>query len=207
MFLSSPLKICGEVELRIHQHVMGRMHGLEKIVRICSHQQSLAQCRQWLDEYLPSAERVPVSSNAEAARRARDEDGTAAIAGQAAAEIYALNIIVPEIEDTPDNSTRFLVIGRKLFSASGNDKTTLLVSAGNTQSPGALHRLLGPLAEHGISMTRIESRPSRRGKWDYVFFIDVVGHAEQHPLSTALAKLKEQTSLFRVLGSYPCAVL
>ena len=207
MFLSSPLKICGEVELRIHQHVMGRMHGLEKIVRVCSHQQSLAQCRQWLDEYLPNAERVPVSSNAEAARRARDEDGTAAIAGQAAAEIYGLNIIVPEIEDTPDNSTRFLVIGRKLFSASGNDKTTLLVSAGNTQSPGALHRLLGPLAEHGISMTRIESRPSRRGKWDYGFFIDVVGHAEQHPLSTALAQLKEQTSLFRVLGSYPCAVL
>jgi len=207
MFLSSPLKICGEVELRIHQHVMGRMHGLEKIVRVCSHQQSLAQCRQWLDEYLPNAERVPVSSNAEAARRARDEDGTAAIAGQAAAEIYGLNVIIPEIEDTPDNSTRFLVIGRKLFSASGNDKTTLLVSAGDTQSPGALHRLLGPLAEYGISMTRIESRPSRRRKWDYVFFIDVVGHAEQHPLSTALEELKKQSSLFRVLGSYPCAVL
>jgi chorismate mutase / prephenate dehydratase len=207
MFLASPLKICGEVELRIHQHVMGRMHGLEKIVRVCSHQQSLAQCRQWLDEYLPNAERVPVSSNAEAARRARDEDGTAAIAGQAAAEVYGLNIIVPEIEDAPDNTTRFLVIGRKLFSASGNDKTTLLVSAGDTQSPGALHRLLGPLAEHGISMTRIESRPSRRRKWDYVFFIDVVGHAEQHPLSTALEELKKQSSLFRVLGSYPCAVL
>ena len=207
MFLTSPLKICGEVELRIHQHVMGRMHGLEKIVRVCSHQQSLAQCRQWLDEYLPNAERVPVSSNAEAARRARDEDGTAAIAGQAAAEVYGLNIIVPEIEDAPDNTTRFLVIGRKLFSPSGNDKTTLLVSAGDTQSPGALHRLLGPLAEHGISMTRIESRPSRRRKWDYVFFIDVVGHADQHPLSTALEELKKQSSLFRVLGSYPCAVM
>ena len=207
MFLTSPLKICGEVELRIHQHVMGRMHGLEKIVRVCSHQQSLAQCRQWLDEYLPNAERVPVSSNAEAARRARDEDGTAAIAGQAAAEVYGLNIIMPEIEDAPDNTTRFLVIGRKLFSASGNDKTTLLVSAGDTQSPGALHRLLGPLAEYGISMTRIESRPSRRRKWDYVFFIDVVGHADQHPLSTALEELKKQSSLFRVLGSYPCAVL
>jgi chorismate mutase/prephenate dehydratase len=207
MFLTSPLKICGEVELRIHQHLMGRMHGLEKIARVCSHQQSLAQCRQWLDEYLPNAERVPVSSNAEAARRARDEDGTAAIAGQAAAEVYALNVIVPEIEDAPDNTTRFLVIGRKLFNASGNDKTTLLVSAGDTQSPGALHRLLGPLAEHGISMTRIESRPSRRRKWDYVFFIDVVGHADQHPLSTALEELKKQSSLFRVLGSYPCAVL
>ena len=207
MFLTSPLKICGEVELRIHQHVMGRMHGLEKIVRVCSHQQSLAQCRQWLDEYLPHAERVPVSSNAEAARRARDEDGTAAIAGQAAAEVDGLNIIVPEIEDAPDNTTRFLVIGRNLFNASGNDKTTLLVSAGDTQSPGALHRLLGPLAEHGISMTRIESRPSRRRKWDYVFFIDVVGHADQHPLSIALEELKKQSSLFRVLGSYPCAVL
>lgn len=207
MFLTSPLKICGEVELRIHQHVMGRMHGLEKILRVCSHQQSLAQCRQWLDEYLPNAERVSVSSNAEAARRARDEDGTAAIAGQAAAEVYGLNVIVPEIEDAPDNTTRFLVIGRKLFSASDNDKTTLLVSAGDTQSPGALHRLLGPLAEHGISMTRIESRPSRRRKWDYVFFIDVMGHADQHPLSTALEELKKQSSLFRVLGSYPCAVL
>lgn len=207
MFLTSPLKICGEVELRIHQHVMGRMHALEKIVRVCSHQQSLAQCRQWLDEYLPNAERVAVSSNAEAARRARDEDGTAAIAGQAAAEVYGLNIIVPEIEDAPDNTTRFLVIGRKLFSASGNDKTTLLVSAGDTQAPGALHRLLGPLAQHRISMTRIESRPSRRRKWDYVFFIDVVGHADEPPLQIALEELKQQSSLFRVLGSYPCAVM
>jgi chorismate mutase / prephenate dehydratase len=207
MFLTSPLKICGEVELRIHQHVMGRMHALNEIVRICSHQQSLAQCRHWLDEHLPDIERVPVSSNAEAARRARDEDGTAAIAGQAAAEVYGLNIIAPEIEDTPDNTTRFLVIGRKLFSASGNDKTTLLVSAGDTQSPGALHRLLGPLASNGISMTRIESRPSRRRKWDYVFFIDVFGHADEPPLKHALEDLKQQSSLFRVLGSYPCAVL
>ena len=207
MFLASPLRICGEVELRIHQHVMGRMHGLEQIVRICSHQQSLAQCRHWLDEHLPQVERVPVSSNAEAARRARDEDGTAAIAGQAAAEVYGLNVIVPEIEDTPDNTTRFLVIGSKLFSASGNDKTTLLVSAGDTRSPGALHRLLGPLASNGISMSRIESRPSRRRKWDYVFFIDVYGHADEPPLKNALEDLKTQASLFRVLGSYPCAVL
>jgi chorismate mutase / prephenate dehydratase len=207
MFLSSPLRICGEVELRIHQHLMGAMHGLEQVKRVCSHQQSLAQCRQWLDEYLPGVERVPVSSNAEAARRARDEDGTAAIAGSAAAEVYGLNVIVPEIEDAQDNTTRFLVIGRKLFAASGKDKTTLLLSVGDTQSPGALYHLLEPLARNGISMTRIESRPSRRRKWDYVFFIDVMGHAEQEPLRRALEDLKEQASLFRVLGSYPTAVL
>jgi len=207
MFLNSPLKICGEIELRIRQHLMGRMKGLPKVLRVCSHQQSLAQCRQWLDEHLPNIERIPVSSNAEAARRARDEDGTAAIAGEAAAEVYNLGVIVPEIEDTADNTTRFLVVGRKLFSASGLDKTTLLVSAGDTQSPGALHRLLGPLAANNISMTRIESRPSRKRKWDYVFFIDVVGHAEQPPLSTALGQLKEASTLFRVLGSYPAAVL
>jgi chorismate mutase/prephenate dehydratase len=207
MFLTTPLKICGEVELRIHQHLMGRMHGLENVVRICSHQQSLAQCRQWLDEHLPGVERVPVSSNAEAARRARDEEGTAAIAGQVAAEVYGLGVIVPDIEDRADNTTRFLVIGRKLFNASGKDKTTLLLSAGDTQSPGTLHRLLEPLARNNISMTRIESRPSRKRKWDYVFFIDVQGHADEPPLKHALDDLKKQSSLFRVLGSYPCAVL
>ncbi|HEX2494915.1 MAG TPA: prephenate dehydratase [Steroidobacter sp.] len=207
MFLSSPLKICGEVELRIHQHLMGAMRGLEGIKRVCSHQQSLAQCRHWLNEHLPEVERVPVSSNAEAARRARDEDGTAAIGGQAAAEVYGLNIIVPEIEDSQDNTTRFLVIGRKLFSASGKDKTTLLLSVGDAQAPGALFRLLEPFARNSISMTRIESRPSRRRKWDYVFFIDVLGHAEEAPLKQALEELKERASLFRILGSYPAAVL
>ncbi len=207
MFLNSSLKICGEVELRIHQHLMGKMKGLEKIERICSHPQSLAQCRQWLDEHLPGIERMPVSSNAEAARRARDEEGTAAIAGQSAADVYGLNVIVPEIEDRPDNTTRFLVIGRKLFNPSGQDKTTLLVSAGDTQAPGSLHRLLAPFARKNISLTRIESRPSRRRKWDYVFFIDVEGHADEAPLKEALEELKEQASLFKVLGSYPCAVV
>jgi chorismate mutase/prephenate dehydratase len=207
MFLSSSLKICGEVELRIHQNLMGRMTDLPHITRVCSHQQSLAQCRQWLDEHLPHVERVPVTSNAEAARRARDEEGTAAIAGQTAAEVYALNIIVPDIEDQPDNTTRFLVIGRKLFDASGQDKTTLMLSAGDTQSPGALHRLLAPLARNNVSMTRIESRPSRKRKWDYVFFIDVVGHVNEAPLKHALEELKKQSSLFKVLGSYPSAVL
>lgn len=205
-FLTSPLHICGEVELRIHQHLMGRMDSLEHIERVCSHQQSLAQCRGWLDEHLPEAERLQAGSNAEAARRARDEKGTAAIAGEAAAEVYGLNLIVAEIEDHPDNTTRFLVVGRKLLSASGRDKTTLLVSTGHTDSPGALYRLLEPFAKNRISLTRIESRPSRRRKWDYVFFFDVEGHASDKHLARALAQLKRRASLFRILGSYPQAV-
>ncbi len=207
MFLTSPLRISGEVELRIHQNLMGRMTMLGDVKRVCGHAQSLAQCRGWLIEHMPTIDRVVVSSNAEGARRARDEDGTAAIAGAAAAEVYGLNLLVPEIEDRPDNTTRFLVIGRKSASPSEADKTTLLVSAAHTDSPGALYRLLEPLAQHGISMTRIESRPSRRRKWDYVFFIDVDGHADRAPLATALAELKGRASLCRVVGSYPKAIL
>jgi chorismate mutase / prephenate dehydratase len=206
MFLTSPLKICGEVELRINQHLMGRMDSLERIQRICSHQQSLAQCRAWLEEHLPGVERIAVSSNAEGARRARDEQGTAAIAGQAAAEVYGLKILVSDIEDRPDNTTRFLIVGRKLFTPSGRDKTTLIVSAADTDASGSLHKLLEPFARNGINLTRIESRPSRRRKWDYVFFMDVEGHAQDESLAAALAQLKERASLFRVLGSYPQAV-
>jgi chorismate mutase/prephenate dehydratase len=204
-FITSPLHICGEVELRIHHCLMGRMNSLERIVRVCSHSQALAQCRAWLDEHLPDAERIAVSSNAEGARRARDEAGTAAIAGDTAAEVYGLNMLAREIEDRQDNSTRFLVIGRKLLKASGRDKTTLLLSAGRTKSPGALHRLLEPLARHKINITRLESRPSRQRKWDYVFFLDIEGHAEDPGIRRALASLKSRASLFRVLGSYPRA--
>jgi chorismate mutase/prephenate dehydratase len=206
-FLTSPLKICGEVEMRIHQFLMGGMQSLADIKRVCSHAQSLAQCRGWLDEHLPDAERVGASSNAEAARRARDERGTAAIAGQAAAEIYGLHVLAAQIEDRSDNTTRFLVVGRRLFGASGADRTTLLVSAAATDAPGALYRLLAPLAKHRISMTRIESRPSQRRKWDYVFFIDVEGHVEDRNVAAAPRKLKAQASLFRVLGSYPRAII
>jgi chorismate mutase/prephenate dehydratase len=207
MFLTSPLGICSEVELRIHQNLMGRMTALADVQRVCAHPQALAQCRGWLTENLPGVERVPVSSNAEGARRARDEEGTAAIAGSVAAELYGLNMLVPEIEDHADNTTRFLVIGRTSAPPSGEDKTTLLVSAAHTDSPGALFRLVEPFARHRISMTRIESRPSRRRKWDYVFFIDLEGHATSEPLASALAEIKGQASLFRVLGSYPKALL
>jgi chorismate mutase/prephenate dehydratase len=205
-FLTSPLKICGEVELRIHQFLMGKMTSLERIKRVCSHQQSLAQCRSWLQDHLPDVERIGVASNAEAARRARDEAGTAAIAGQTAAEVYNLEVLATEIEDRPDNTTRFLVLGRKLFEPSGEDRTTLLVSVSRAQAPGALFRLLEPLARHRVSMTRIESRPSRRRKWDYVFFIDLKGHCADKPVAQALVALKQRASLFRILGSYPRAL-
>ncbi|MCH8867127.1 MAG: prephenate dehydratase [Proteobacteria bacterium] len=207
MFLTSPLKISGEIELRIEQHLMGRMSGLDDIKRICAHEQSLAQCRGWLREYLPHVELIGMSSNAAGARRARDEDGTAAIAPDVAADVYDLKILVNSIEDRSDNSTRFLVIGRKLLAASGCDKTTILVSTGDTaDGAGVLHQLLKPLADHGVVMTFIESRPSRRKNWDYVFFIDIEGHANEAPVADALAVLEKESSLFRVLGAYPKAV-
>ncbi len=207
MFLTSPLKICGEVELRICQHIMGRMTEIGQIKRVCSHPQSLAQCRAWLTQSLSGIETIPVGSNAEAARRARDEDGTAAIAGDSAAEVYDLGILFANIEDHADNTTRFLIIGRKLFPPSGDDKTSLLLSASGTEGPGVLHHLLDPLSKYGINMTRIESRPSRRRKWDYVFFVDIAGHAEDPGVNDALREVEAQANLFRVLGAYPKAVL
>lgn len=207
MFLTSPLKIGGEIELRIEQHLLGKMAALDTIERICAHEQALAQCRGWLREYLPDVELIGVSSNAVGARRARDERATAAIGGEAAAEVYGLECLVRNIEDRADNATRFLVIGRDLLAASGDDKTTVMVSTGDTAgAAGVLHALLQPFSTHGINMTRIESRPSRRKNWDYVFFLDVDGHAEQAPLSKALGELQKISSLFRVLGAYPKAI-
>jgi len=206
-FLMSPLKICGELELRIRQHLLGTMDGLDKIVRVCAHPQSLAQCRAWLREYLGDTELIECASNAEGARRARDEAGTAAIAGDAAAEVYGLDKLIADIEDRPDNTTRFLVIGRELFPSSGDDRTTLLLSTSDTDDAGALHKLLAPLAENGVNMTRIESRPSQRKKWHYVFFIDLDGHVDDEVVATALQQIEVHTQLFRVLGSYPKAIL
>lgn len=207
MFLTSPLKISGEVELKIEQHLLGRMNGLDDIERICAHEQSLAQCRGWLREYLPHIELIGMSSNAAGARRARDEAGTAAIGPEVAADVYDLKILVDSVQDRRDNSTRFLVVGRQLLTPSGADKTTLLVSTSGTRGgAGVLHSLLQPLADHGVNMSFIESRPSRRQNWDYVFFIDIEGHADETPVSDALAVLEKDSSLFRVLGAYPKAV-
>ncbi len=206
MFMVSNLKICSEVELRIHHNLLSRAASLSEVRRIYAHQMALAQCREWLDAKLPQAERVAVSSNAEGARLAAEGGvGSAAIAGETAAEIYGLRILAASVEDEPDNTTRFLVIGRHPVGRSGADKTSLLLSAQNRA--GTLYRLLVPFVTHEISLTRIESRPSRRAMWEYVFFVDLEGHVDQPEVAAALAELQEEASLFKVLGSYPKAVL
>jgi chorismate mutase/prephenate dehydratase len=205
LFMTSPLRIVGEVSLRIHHHLMGKTPDLTAIKTVYSHQQSLAQCRGWLDRHLPHAERVAVASNAEAARLAAGQPGTAAVAGEAASEIYEVPILAQRIEDEKGNTTRFLVIGDQDPPPSGRDKTSLLLACRNES--GGLHTLLTPLAAHRISMTRIESRPSRRGIWDYVFFIDICGHRQDTMVASALENLKREALLFKILGSYPEAVL
>ena len=205
MFLTSTLKICGEVELRVHQYLLSRTGRIEDVERVYSHPQSLAQCKSWLRQHVPNAERLPVASNAEAARRSRTADDAAAIAGESAGKVYGLKVVAGPIEDRPDNTTRFLVLGRNLFPASGNDRTSLLVSVHDR--PGALYSVLRPLAEHGISMNRIESRPAHQGKWVYAFFIDVSGHVEDPAMQAVLGELGEFADAVRILGSYPVAVL
>ena len=205
LFLTSPLRICGEVELRVHQHLLSRSGRIEDIERIYAHPQAFAQTGGWLRTHLPKAEKIPVSSNAEGARRARNADDAAAIAGESAGHVYGLKKIAGPIEDRSDNTTRFLVLGRESFPSSGHDRTSLLVFI--RDRPGALYGVLEPLARRGISMNRIESRPEHGHKWQYAFFIDVAGHCEESPLKDALAEINAAGDEVRVLGSYPVAIL
>lgn len=205
-FLDSTLNICGEVELRIHHHLLiGSRTDKSQITRIYSHAQSLAQCRKWLDAHYPKAERVAVSSNAEAAKRIKSEWNAAAIAGDMASELYGLEKLYEKIEDRPDNSTRFLIIGREKVAASGDDKTSIIVAARN--EPGALHSLLAPFHREGMDLTRVETRPSRTGKWTYVFFVDFEGHRDDPKVAAVLSEVSQLVAELRVLGSYPKAVL
>jgi len=204
LLLATPLRICGEVELRVQQNLLGKGE-LKDVRRVYSHAQSLGQCNAWLAQHLPGAERLPLGSNAEAAQRAASEPGAAAIAGEAAAERYGLQVLARAIEDAPNNTTRFLVLGELDAAPTGKDRTSLVMSAEN--KPGAVHALLTPLAEHKVSMTRIESRParSRSALWEYVFFIDVEGHQKDAPVAAALTQLGAKAPFLKVLGSYPIA--
>ncbi len=205
MFIDSDLKVCGEVEMPIHHHLATRSQDISRIRHIYSHQQSFAQCRRWLDQNFPGIERIPVSSNAEAARLANEENDAAAICGLPAAEIFKLQICYENIEDLADNTTRFVIIGHQEVGPSGRDKTSLMISTRNR--PGALLELLQPLADNDISMNKIESRPAQGGKWAYLFFIDIDGHQQDGDVIKALNELKQQSSLFKILGSYPKASL
>jgi chorismate mutase/prephenate dehydratase len=190
----------------VQQNLLSREKALKSVKRVYSHSQSLAQCNGWLGKNLPRAERIPVASNAEAAQRAAKEKGTAAIAGLLAGERYKLSVLAKSIEDSPDNTTRFLVLGRVDPAPTGRDRTSLVLSAEN--KPGAVHALLTPLAEHKVSMTRIESRPlrTRASLWEYFFFIDLEGHQQDAQVHKALEGLKSRAAFLKILGSYPAAV-
>jgi chorismate mutase/prephenate dehydratase len=212
LLLASSVRICGEVNLRVHQNLLSRSSSLTDITTLYSHAQSLAQCHEWLNRSLPGISRTPVASNAEAARMAAEQPGVAAIAGEAAARLYELNILAANIEDDPNNTTRFIVLGEHDAGPSGKDKTSLVCCARN--KPGAVHELLAPLSKHGVSMTKFESRPARAwggnlggGRWEYVFFIDVEGHQTDAAVARALAELMDCAGFVKILGSYPAAPL
>ena len=204
LLLATPAHICGEVLLPVHQCVMSKSASGEAIRKIFAHAQSLAQCHQWLNQNLPDAERIPVVSNAEGARLASADASSASIGSQAAAALYQLNIVAANIEDQPNNTTRFVVVADREAAPSGRDKTSLAMSTLNR--PGAMHDLLAPLAEHGVDMTRMESRPSRTGLWEYVFFVDLKGHQQEAHVAGALAQLRSRASFLNILGSYPAAL-
>lgn len=204
LLLDTPLRVCGEVSLRIHQNLMSKATDLAAIKRVYSHAQSLAQCHEWLNAHLPHASRHAISSNAEAARRVVDEADAAAIAGEVAANLYGLNILAPNIEDAPNNTTRFLVLGTHDAGPSGQDKTSIVCSLPNR--PGALYYLIEPLSKEGVSMSRFESRPSGAGLWEYVFYVDMDGHAQDPHVARALDGLRERAGFLKVLGSYPKAI-
>lgn len=204
LMCTTDLSVCGEVKLRIQQNLLSNAGALDRITKVYSHAQSLAQCVQWLARHLPAVPRIAVASNAEAARLAAAEPGTAAIAGENAGAIYGLATLAPHIEDEPNNTTRFWVLGRQKIGRSGTDATSLVMSCPNR--PGAVVELLEPLARHGVSMSRFESRPARTGLWEYLFFVDVVGHRDDPPVAAALAELATKAPFLKLLGSYPAAL-
>jgi chorismate mutase / prephenate dehydratase len=203
LLLTTPLRICGEVVLRVKQNLLSKSGEAGPFARVYSHAQSLAQCHQWLTQNLAGAERRAVSSNAEAARCAAADSDACAIGPEIAAERYGLRIAARNIEDDPRNMTRFLVLGWDEAGPTGRDRTSIVMSAPNR--PGAVHELISPFARHAVSMSRIESRPARTGQWEYLFYVDIEGHARDPKVAQALAELKEIAPFVKVFGSYPAA--
>ncbi len=205
LLLTTPLKICSEVVVRVQQNLMRKREGMDAITKVYSHAQSLAQTQGWLNRNLPGVDRVTVESNAEAARLASLDTGTAAIAGLNAAENYGLTVLAPNIEDDPTNRTRFIVAGQIDAQRSGRDRTWLVMSAPN--KPGAVHALLTPFAKHGVSMTKLESRPARiasmPGSWEYLFYVDIEGHQQDTVVAKALDELKSIAPYLKIFGSFP----
>lgn len=202
--VNTTLSICGEINLQINHNLLSTETDIANISKIYAHTQSLGQCKRWVDNHCPTAQRIPVGSNAEAAKRVVNEEGAAAIAGDVAADRYKLGILSSNIEDEPGNTTRFLVLSDRDTPPSGADKTSLLLSC--RSRPGALLHLLQPLLEEQIDMTKIESRPSKVGLWEYVFFIDLLGHQKEEHIERALNQLKIEAGLFKNLGSYPTSI-
>ena len=205
LLLATSLKLCGEVLLPVHQCLMSRRGKAAGVSKILSHSQSLAQCNQWLNQRFTQAKRVAVVSNAEAARLASRNAGSAAIASKTAAAVYGLKIIARNIEDDPQNTTRFVVIAAHDADPSGRDKTSLVMSTRNV--PGAMHALLTPFARHGVSMTRLESRPARTGRWEYLFYVDIEGHQTDDDVAQALKELGGKAAFLKNLGSYPAGAV
>ena len=204
LLFKNPVLICGEVMLPVHQCLMNSSGRADGFTKIYSHSQSLAQCQGWLNSHYQKVERIAVVSNAEAARLAALEDSAAAIAGRIAAERYALKIVASNIEDEQRNITRFVVIGNDDAGPSGQDRTSLVMSTRNR--PGAINELLVPFAQHGVSMSRLESRPARSGLWEYLFFVDIEGHKQDENVVKALAEVDAKATFVKILGSYPRAV-
>jgi chorismate mutase/prephenate dehydratase len=204
LLLQTTLTVSGEVSLAVHHTLMTAGGTMDGIKRICAHSQALAQCQAWLNQHYPAIERLAVASNGEAARLAGEDPGTAAIAGEIAGQKYNLQVVSAHIQDDPHNRTRFVVVGRLQTAPSGKDHTSLVLSVPN--KAGAVYNLLAPLAKHGVSMTRFESRPARMGTWEYYFYVDVEGHALDEKVAKALQELKVNAAFFKVLGSYPCSL-
>lgn len=205
LLMQTNLKICGEIELAVHHNLISKQTDAKRITKVYSHAQSLAQCHEWLNQNLPHVTRESVISNAEAARLATEQDDTAAIASRRAAELFQLQILSDNIEDDAKNTTRFLVLSQHDVAPSGKDKTSLVMATKNV--PGAMLHLLEPLAKYRISMTKLETRPSKTGLWEYMFFVDLEGHHQDKEVQAAIEEMNNKASFLKLLGSYPVALL